>query len=163
MAYLGLIMSLVGTAVQVQGQKDEGEARLEMANRKAEDMEEEANNVIAISQQEKEAQRKKKNLIASRALVLTAAGGGSASDVTSIKLMSDIDGEGALRESIALYRGEAESRQIRKAANIVRAGGVADFNAAQTRATATAFSAAGKMVSSYNKPKYSTKSKSGYG
>ena len=144
------------TLLQVEGQKQQGEAARREGQRRriaaefeAAQLEQQAGQSIAVSQRQALDVRRQARLVQSRALALAAASGGGASDPTVVRIMADIAGEGAYRAQVALYGGLEEARRLRMGAKAKRYGGAMAEEAgidaqrtANTLAVATAFSGA---------------------
>ncbi len=103
-----------GKAAKVAGQ------RQRVANQfEAEQMDQQAIQSVAVAQRDAREEERRSRLLASRALAVSAAGGG-ASDPTTVRIIADIEGEGAYRAGVAMYRGEDEARRLRMAASAKR-------------------------------------------
>ena len=100
--------NLAGRMARIEGQRKRVEAQF--AQRQAE---EDATAVLASAQRDMLEERRKAEYLSSRALAVAAASGGGAADPTVARLISDIQGEGALRAAIALYEGESRARKLR--------------------------------------------------
>lgn len=175
MAWVGVAVAVLGTALQYSAQKKAAKAAEEQARNEdiaadyeARQLEHQAGQVVAISQREALDERKKARLLESRALALAAASGGGASDPTIVKIMSDIAGEGAYRAQTALYEGAEESRRLMKGAEARRMGGTMAGQSALSMAKAreiasvgTLFSGAGSLYAKYGMGNQTNTSQSG--
>lgn len=106
---------VAGRAARIQGRQQNREKQFE-----AQQFEQEANQSVAAGQRNAYEEKRKANLIASRAVALAAAGGGNVSDPGIVKVIADIEGEGAYRSAVALYAGEDQARRDRMAASAKR-------------------------------------------
>lgn len=153
----------LGTAAQVVGYQQAADSARTAGHRKqvasqfeAEQLEQQAGQVIAASQRDSQDERRKTNLLASRALALAAASGGGASDPTIVRIISGLKGEGSLRSATALYRGEEQARRIRMGASaksyeglVAEEAGNNQGAAYETLATAALFEGASSIASKY--------------
>ena len=92
--------------------------------------------------------KRQTKLMASRAVAVAAAGGYS-DDITN--LLADIDGEGAYRESVALYESGSEAERLRHEGRIAEEYGVAQAQSYRSRATATTLSGYGSLATNIGK------------
>lgn len=83
----------------------------------AQQLRQQAGDSIASSQRAALEEKRRVDLVQSRALAVAAAGGGSASDPTVVRILSDLEGEGAYRAAVALYGGEDRAAKLRAAAD----------------------------------------------
>lgn len=153
MAAAAIPLAIGGTALQLAGQRQAMKARAQSGALKAKQLERQADKAIEVSKRAAAEERRKKDLIASRALALAAAGGG-ASDPTTVRILADIEGEGAYRESVALYEGKEEARTLREGAALTRYGVEQDQSAQRFRQLTTVLSGASSVAGAY-KPKSS--------
>ena len=140
MANPALIAYAAGTIMQMMAARESGrQARIQgeqiraKAQFNARQAEREAGTAIAISHRQAAEERRQSNLVASRALAVAAASGGGVSDPTVVRLIANARGEGAYRANVALYEGEARSRQLRVEAI---AGRISGFEAEAAGASA---------------------------
>lgn len=122
----------------------------------AEQLEQQAGQVVAASQRDALEERRKANLLASRALALAGASGAGASDTTVVNLIAGLKGEGAYRSAVALYRGEDQARKLRTGAKAKRYEGLAAEEGAayesagyETMAAASIFDTGATLFSRY--------------
>jgi hypothetical protein len=103
----------IGGVFGALGSYQSGRIALQVGRMRNRLAKENAKQLVAASQREALAQRKNAELLASRALAVAAAGGGGADDNTVLKIISDIDAEGAYRAAVAMYEGEERASKMR--------------------------------------------------
>ena len=138
MAWIGAVVGVVGSLLSANASKQAGKQQKQLDYVQAQQVE-------AVASHQAENERRRTKLVVSRAQALAAAGGGSATDASVLNVISDIEGEGAYRASMALYEGENQ-------ASAIRAGGDMANEAAKQRATgyyAQAADYVGKGFTSY--------------
>jgi hypothetical protein len=125
-------MKITGSVLEMEGHRAAGEAARVTGQRRnvaaqfeAQQLEQQAGQVVAASQRDAREERRKADLVASRALALAAASGGGASDPTVVRIIAGIAGEGSYRASVSLYRGEDQARRLRMGAKARRYEGAA--------------------------------------
>jgi hypothetical protein len=130
-------------AARVAGRRKNVAAQFE-----AEQLEQNAGQVVAASQRDAMEERRKADLMASRALALAGASGGGASDTTVVNIIAKLKGEGSYRSAVALYRGEDKARRLRMGAAarryegaVAEEGGIFEGAAYDTQAKAARFQA----------------------
>lgn len=123
-------MAIAGTLMQFKGQKDAAKAAKRMGARENEarqkeaiQLEFQAGQSIAASQRKMLEERRQAQLVQSRAQAVAAASGGGSSDPTVVGIISKIAGEGAYRESVALFDGYDRARLLRESAKAKRLEG----------------------------------------
>lgn len=167
MAWLGTVIQTVagvgGSAMSASAARKAGKAGQQAKEYEATQYEKQAVQSVASGQRDMLAERRRKELVVSRAQALAAFSGGGASDPTVVNLIADLEGEGAYREAVALYRGEEEGKKLREAARLARVEGdvIKKGGQAQAKAyTAQGVAAVGQGVSSlYSKYSQSTTNK----
>ena len=145
-AVVGLVVNLSGNRSAKKAAKKRGEAIARAKEYDAQQLDQQAGQVVAASQRVAGQERHKAKVIASRALALAAASGAGASDTTVENILADIDGEGAYRASVALYQGEEHARRLKMAAQGRRLEGEAAKEGADVEAKAYDTKAAGAIV-----------------
>lgn len=157
------VLKAVGGFVEVAGYEQAAENARVAGQRKnvaaqfeAEQLEQNAGQVIAASQRDALDQRRKADLAASRALALAAASGGGASDTTVVNIIAKLKGEGSYRSAVSLYRGESEARRMRMGATakryegaVAEEGGEFQAGAYETMAVGKLFETTGDLFSKY--------------
>jgi hypothetical protein len=152
-AVAAVVSSVFGTALEYEGNKQSaqasrlaGQRRNVAAQFEAEQLEQNAGQVIAASQRDAMEERRRADLVSSRALALAAASGGGVSDSTVVNIIAKLKGEGSYRSAVALYRGETEARRMRMGATakryegaVAEEGGEFQASAYETMATASLF------------------------
>lgn len=100
----------------------------------------------------------KAQLVNSSALARAAASGAGASDPTVLAILARTSGEGAYRQAVAMYEGEAQARldlmkasALRTEGNISESDAMASERASKTGAVATALSGGARTLSMYDK------------
>lgn len=151
MAWIMAAVAVVGTVMDINASKKKEKAIRAANFRRAAQLEEKAGQVLAASQRGMLQQRKQKELVASRALAVAASGGGGASDPTVVNIIADIEGEGAYRESLALYQGEQEAYELRTSAQNLRLGMEEMSEAMSAERTATAIQGAASAYGAYSR------------
>ena len=149
MAWIPIVLSVASTVMNMQAQEKEKDA-IKAANiKRAQQYEDKAKEAVAAGQRAMLEERRQKRLIASRALAVASASGGGAFDPSVINIIGDIDGEGAYRESVAMYQGEQEALDLRLQAASLREGVDYMESAYKTRQTATLLRGASSAYSAY--------------
>lgn len=144
---LGPAMSIAGTVTQAQAQRQAGTNAMAMAEAQAQNAQVAANfeaqqydylagQELAAGQAEAYQQRKQAALVASTALANAAASGATASDPTTVKVISDIYAQGAYQSALAMYEGEEQARRYQIDAITKRVSGQSQANAALTSGSA---------------------------
>ena len=126
MAWLGLVASLAGTAIQASSQVQQG--RIEDANARiqASQDDRDANIALAEAQATAAQERRRARLLRSRALAVAgASGAGISEDPTVANILGDLDKEGELRALNALYEGDYLAEGLRSGAETKRRMGKA--------------------------------------
>lgn len=138
-----------GAAAQAIGARRKAAADFE-----AEQLEQEAQTSQGIGMVNAANQQRQTSLVTSMALARAAASGAGASDPTVMKIISQTAGEGAYRQALAMYEGEAQARldRLRAATLQYQAGtDVSDAAVASRQAdqnaVSTVLSGAGKALS----------------
>ena len=152
--FLPIGLQIAGTVLQAKGAGDtaKGARRAGQRQRQAKEfeaagLETAAGQAVAAGQQRSFEEQRRARLVASRAVALSAAGGGGATDPTVVKLLSDLEGEGAYRAAVQVYQGEEEARVLRqRAAGARYEGGMAE-EAGAARAGAYRTAGAGALLS----------------
>jgi len=109
----GTLLSMKGYSDAARASKISGQQARVAKQFEAEQLREQAGQVIAVSQRAALEERRQGRLMASRALAVAAASGAGASDPTVVNLIAGAEGEAALRAGYALYEGEDRARQLR--------------------------------------------------
>lgn len=149
MAFIAAAVAVVGTVLSISGQRSAEKKRRAALVRRAIQLEERADTAIAASQRDVIVQRRNTDLVASRALALTAFQGGDVSDPGIVDLIADIEGEGAYRESVALYQGEQQAYDLRQQAQTLRSGSEDIGDASGINTAATLLQGASSAYSAY--------------
>lgn len=152
--FLPIALQVAGTALQAKGASTaakgarlEGQRKRQAKEFEAAGLETAAGQAVATAQQRSFEEQRRARLVASRAVALAAAGGGGATDPTVVKLLSDLEGEGAYRAAVQVYQGEEEARTLRqRAAGARYEGGLAE-EAGAARAGAYRTAGAGALLS----------------
>lgn len=129
-------MQVGGTIAAAQGQRAAGSMAQRGAELEALQMQKAGGQAVAASQRDAAEQARQSRLLQSRALALAAAGGG-ASDPTVVKIVSDLAGEGAYRQALALYGGEEHRRALETGAVAKQYEGVVAKETGNISATST--------------------------
>ncbi len=112
-----------------------------------------AKRTVAVAQRESLEEKRKARLLASRALALAAAGGGGASDPSIVKLIADIEGEGAYRAGVALYRGQEDAAKLRYEGTLAEWSGQADQQTANLKGASALLETSGGLYAKYQREK----------
>lgn len=142
--FLGPALQIGSTVLSAGSQVARGEAGEKIAARRkaqlefqAQQLETEAGQAQAVGQVKAQDIAHQVALVKSAALARAAASGAGASDPSVITLMARTSTEGAYRQALALYEGEAQARIDRTRAQAARFEGetnVQDAAAAKTQA-----------------------------
>lgn len=153
---VGGALKYEGYSQAAQASRLAGQRRRVASEFEAEQLEQQAGQVVAASQRDALEEKRRADFAASRALALAAASGGGASDTTIVNLIAGLKGEGAYRSAVALYRGEDEARKLRMGAKARRFEGLAAEEGAayesagyETMATASIFDTGATLFSRY--------------
>jgi hypothetical protein len=151
MAWVGIALQVAGAVTSMAGEQ-ESEENIKRANyRSAKQLERNADNAIGAGQRKMLAERRNKELVASRALALAAASGADATSPGIVDIIADIEGEGAYRESVALYEAEQQATDMREEAQNLREGIRAVETAGQYQRAATALQGASSVYDTYSR------------
>lgn len=130
MAQAGSLVGIAGLAMQAGGAAQSydtaqraAKARKAAAEFEAQQLEQNAGQVISASQRQAFETTRTGKYTASRALAVAAASGGGASDPTVMNTISQLASETAYRRSLDLYQGEERARQLRLSASAARMTG----------------------------------------
>jgi len=130
------LLSMKGYSDAARASKISGQQARVAKQFEAEQLREQAGQVIAVSQRAAMEERRKGRLMASRALAVAAASGAGASDPTVVNLIAGAESEAALRAAYALYEGEDRARQLRIGAAAKNYEGLAAEEAGNQQASA---------------------------
>lgn len=130
MAAAGSLIGVAGLALQAGGgiasesaARKAASARKAAAEFEAQQLEQNAGQVISAAQRQAFETTRTGAYTASRALAVAAASGGGASDPTVMNTISQLASETAYRKSLDLYQGEERARQLRLSAAATRMTG----------------------------------------
>lgn len=124
-----------------------GRRRQQLAKFEADQLEQEAGQSEAVSQRNAEDVGRQVKLINSAAIARAAASGASASDPTVKNIIAQTSAEGAYRQALALYEGEAQARLDRMRASALRFQGNTELQDAENAQRASRFGAAATFLS----------------
>ncbi len=145
---VGAAIAIIGLGMGVASSRKQARAARRQGKRERALAEIQAKSVLAAGSHAAQEELRQARLLESRGLALAAASGAGASDPTTVKILSDISGEGAYRAASALYEAEAEAR-------MVRLGGEYQRQSANDRARGIEYAGAADAVagvgSMYNK------------
>ncbi len=133
----GTATTIVGSVMQARAQKQAGAAAQAAANYEASQLDMSAKEEVAAGQRESIETRRQKDLLLSRARAVAAAGTGSASDVSTVDALADIEREGTYRSSLAMYGGIQRAKGTRAQAEATRRSGQAAATGALMAARGT--------------------------
>ena len=147
---MAMILGLVGMVASVAGSGMANQAAIKAGKQEQEFRRTQATAVRAEASQTAWNERENKQRILSRATALAAASGAGVSDPTMVKILGDLEGEGAYREAVAVYQGEAQARLLEDMGDAAKQAGrdKADYYGAQ--GIATALQGASTLYSQYN-------------
>lgn len=171
---VGGVLQYEGYTQAAEGARLAGRRKRVASEFEAEQLDQQAGQVVAASQRDALEEKRKADLAASRAIALAAASGGGVSDPTVVNIIAGLKGEGAYRSAVAIYRGADQARKLRMGASAKRyEGAVAEEGATmeaasyETLAVASAFQTAGSLAepvsSLYKKYGGGGPTSSGYG
>lgn len=116
MTVFGSIMGAKGSEQAGEAAARQGERAKAAANFTADQLDQQAGQIIAVSQRQAIEDQRQARLVQSRAIAVAAASGGGLSDPTIVNLLGRIKGEGAYRAALDLYQGTDRARTTRLAA-----------------------------------------------
>lgn len=105
-------IAVTSTVMNMSAERSARRERNAENARQTEELERRAKVAIGEAQREAMEIQHQADLLASRALAVAAFGGGG-TDMDLSHIIADIHGEAALQQSILMYRGEEEARQLR--------------------------------------------------
>jgi hypothetical protein len=145
-----MILGLVGLVAGVAGSGMANEAAIKAGKQEQAFRRKQATAIRAEASQTAWNERENKERILSRATALAAASGAGVSDPTMVKILGDLEGEGAYREAVAVYQGEAQARLLEEMGDAAKQAGrdKADYYGAQ--GIASALQGASTLYSQYN-------------
>lgn len=163
--FLGPALQIGSTVLSAGSQVARGNAGEKIAGRRkeqlefqAQQLETEAGQAQAVGQVQAQDVARQVALVKSAALARAAASGAGASDPTVLTLMARTGAEGAYRQALALYEGEAQARLDRTRAQAARFEGetnVADAASAKRQsniaAGATVLAGGAKAMTMFDK------------
>lgn len=162
---LGPALQAGSTVLSASGQIAKGNAAVGVGSRRraqlefqAQQLEAEAGQAKAVGQVGAQDMARQVALVKSSALARAAASGAGASDPSVLAVMANIGKEGAYRQALALYEGEAQSRLDLMRASAARFEGATNVaDAAQVKkqseigAASTVLAGGAKGLSMYEK------------
>lgn len=151
MAWAPLALSVASTVTSMAAEDEAAQADKRQNYRNAQILEKKADNVIGSGQRQMLLERRNTDLVASRAIALSAASGSDLSSPDIVNILADIEGEGAYRESVALYEAEQQAADMREEARNLREGIKSIESASKTRQTATALKGAASAYDIYSR------------
>lgn len=142
--------TLLGTASDLA----RGNAALALGRKKqaanefeAQQLEQEGQQSVGIGMRNASDVVRNVSLVNSAALARAAASGAGASDPTVLKVLAQTAGEGAYRQALAMYEGEAQQRLDQMRASALRFEGNMNVNEAQAAKKQADFGAASTLLS----------------
>ena len=147
---MAMILGLVGLVAGVAGSGMANEAAIKAGKQEQAFRRKQATAVRAEASQTAWNERENKERILSRATALAAASGAGVSDPTMVKILGDLEGEGAYREAVAVYQGEAQAKLLEQMGDSAKQEGrdKADYYGAQ--GISSALQGASTLYSQYN-------------
>lgn len=152
---VGMILGgvqLMGTFMQANSQKQQGEAQQAQYNYVAAEERTQAGQEAAASQRTAQQQNLQNQYVQSRAQASAAAGGGSATDPTIETNAEQIAGQGRLKTLTDIYQGNSASYALNNKANLDQYQGTLANQAGNTKAMGTLFSGASSLYTRYGSP-----------
>ena len=141
----------ISTITSMAAAEEQGKAAAAANRRQAEALEEKAETVKASGQRNMLRERRNTELVASRAIALSAASGGLTTSPDIVNIIADIHGEGAYRESVAMYEAEQQAYDMKQEANLLRQGASDAATAGSMRAAAIGLRGASSMYDLYDR------------
>lgn len=126
-----------------------GEALRIAAQFQADQLREQAGDAIASAQRAAFNEDRRARYVASDILAKAAASGGGASDPTIVNLIAQTAAEGAYRQQVALYEGDARARQLRLQATAKEFEGASEEASAKRTGRGQMFGAATTLLKGY--------------
>jgi hypothetical protein len=151
MAWLPLVLQVVGTAVTVMSAIKAGQAQKAMNDFEAEQLNAQGAHEKALADKQALEERRKAKLLESKATAQAVAGGATATDPGVLDITTDIAQEGEYNALMALWEGEERAKGRYTQAAAARMEGREAKRAAKTKAISTAISGAGSAYSSWTK------------
>jgi hypothetical protein len=152
--YLAPGLQTASTLLSAGGQLSRGNAaalvgqrRKTLADFEAAQLETEATQSEAVGQRNAADVARQVAIVNSSALARAAASGAGASDPTVTHVLAQTASEGAYRQALALYEGEAQARLDKMRAQATRFQGGTDLIDAQTAQRASRYGAASTLLS----------------
>lgn len=152
------ILSAGGQLARGYAARGIGARRKIAAEFAAQQLDQEAQGALGIGLRAAADQALRTRMVNSLALARAAASGAGASDPTVLNILAQTAGEGAYRQALALYEGEAQARLDRIRAGALRyEGGLAESDAvaaqrqANIGALSTVLTGGAKAVTMYQK------------
>lgn len=142
----GTAMSAIGNLVAAGASTRAGRAKQAESNYVADQLQQNASNVVAAGQRTAENENLKAKILASRALAVAAASGGDATSPGVSHIVADIAGRGAYNAGVALYDAEDKARQMLMGAESSRYSGQVARAGGQSKAAAYLFGSAGNLA-----------------
>lgn len=112
-AVVGTVMQMSAASQAASAAKRAGEQQQVEKNYEAQQLDQQAGQEQASSQRAAYEQERQSRLIASRAIAVAGASGGGVTDPTITNIISDLQGEGAYRAAVQIYRGDDNARSLR--------------------------------------------------
>lgn len=140
------VLQAIGGLVAGNAAKNAGEATRNADYFKAEQLTQNAGNVVAAGQRTAAEQRLQADLMVSRAIAVAGASGGDVSSPGVTKIITDIAGRGAYNAAMSMYNAEDEARTMRLQAEGERYSGDIAASGGREKQAAYQFGTAGAMA-----------------
>lgn len=145
------ILTGLGMGLELYGQYRQAKMAALMGRYRKKYAEKAAKETIATGQRAMLEERRNAELLASRAIAVAAAGGRSG-DQSAQKIVTDIQGEGAYREAVAMYEAEEAAKKLKFEGAAAEFSGEQEARGGRLGMLATALSGGGSMYAQLKKP-----------
>ena len=151
MAWVGLIAALAGTALQMKGQQEAGEASKEQANFQAGQQRQQAENVESEAGAQASKIRKQGRINAGAARAALAASGVKTDEGSGLEAQRQIAANSENDALATILTGKRQGDALRTSAEFTRRTGQAAQQAAQTQQQGTAIAGIGTAASGWQR------------
>jgi len=151
MAWVGLVAALAGTALQMKGQQEAGEAAQKQANFQADQQTQQAENTESAALAQANKIRKQGRINAGSARAALAASGVQADSGSGLEAQRQIAANSENDALASILTGKREADALRTSAQFTRRSGLAATQAAQTQQQGTAIAGVGQAAGGWQR------------
>jgi hypothetical protein len=151
MAWVGLVAALAGTALQMKGQQEAGEAAKAQANFQAGQQDQQAENTESAALAQANKIRKQGRMNASSARAALAASGVKADVGSGLEAQRQVAANSENDALASILTGKREADALRSSANWSRRTGQAATEAAKTQQQGTALAGVGQAAGGWQR------------